>query len=97
MFSFVTDRISDSIADAIKAGLAPLAAYLRMLAGGVLLVLLSVFAWSITVVFLALALFFAIGPSEAYAIPALWTALCSGLLAIVLLLFGLGMIRRPRP
>lgn len=93
--SWLRDYVRDAVERGIKEALAPLAPYLRKLAGGVILMALSLFAFSLVLLSLAGALFFALAGLP-YAIAALWTALIFFVIGLAILGAGAGMVRRPR-
>ena len=92
----VTEHLTDASERLIKASLEPLAAYLRKLSIGVVIVIVSSVAWSTTVVLLLLTLFFAVSPLTRYALPCLYTMGASVVVALVTMLSGLALLKRPR-
>jgi hypothetical protein len=93
---FLTTFIAGFVGNQVKDGLTPVAPYLRKLALGTVLILVSVGFWLMGVLFLAVSLFFALSTLDAYVQAALWSlAACWGI-ALVILLTGVSMVRKPR-
>ena len=80
---------------ALKEAMMPLAPFLRRLASGAALVVLSMLGFALTLLYLTVSFFCAVADLP-YAIAFLWTALASGLVSAVVLAIGVSMIRKPR-
>jgi hypothetical protein len=92
----LTSLLSDRIETATKTALAPLAPYLRRIALGVTLVILSSVAFIFTMLFIATGLFLSLSNYAALSEAALWTALPCGVVGAISLFWGLSIIRPPR-
>ena len=97
MLGIIAELVSEQVSRGVKAGVAPLGSYMKMVVSGAVLMLLSVFAFALMLLFLSTALFFSLSPDLGGYTPAmLWVSLIHAVLGVILLLFGLKMLRRPR-
>ena len=96
MFGFIGEKVAEQVEWGIKAGLAPLSQYLKMLGSGLACMIVGAFLWTLSFFFLALALFFELSQLLAYVAPALYVFLCALLLGCLFFIFGSKLMRRPR-
>lgn len=88
-------QVLAKVEDGIKERLAPLPIYLRQLGIGVAILATSSIAWSGTLIFLILAVFFHLAQLH-YALASLWTALVCALIGASMVLIGIILVRKPR-
>ena len=88
-------RILSKVEDDIKERLAPLPIYLRQLGIGVAILASSGIAWSGTLIFLILAVFFHFAHLP-YVTASLWTALIAAVIGTIMVLTGILLVRKPR-
>lgn len=96
LLSFFSDKAADTLAREIKAGISPLAPYLRRISIGVVLILLSVLAWFSGLFFLLVSLFVYLSNLSQYLLPALLTSLTCFVVGFLFVFFGFRFVRRPR-
>lgn len=96
LFTQVQDYLLDIVNDQAKRLFRPIAEYLRRLGIGLAILIVSAIAWSASLVFLLLTLFFALSEYHNLVLPAFWTAAASICVGIVFLLVGLTLVRKPR-
>ena len=90
------DVMSSQLEQALKRAVQPLPLYLRKLAVGTVLILLSSFGFSLTILFLSIALFLGLANYTVLAYSALWCSLATTLIAALLLGIGLLTVRKPK-
>jgi len=94
--SALSDIATAQIEQTIKEAVSPLPFYLRKLAFGTVIIVLSLFGLGLAFLFLAVALFFAVANYHTLAIASLWTSLLSGLIGASFLVIGIQLVRKPR-
>jgi len=92
----IANYLGRQVERSVKQGIAPAVPYLRGLAFGVALVLVSAPLFSLAFIAIGGAVFAAFAGYNHFIVPALWTALVFAVIAILVLTMGLGKIRRPR-
>lgn len=96
LLTLMPGKVADRLADEVKAGLAPVGPYLRRLSLGVVLVLMSGFAWFIGLIGLVTTLFLYLSDLSSYVLPALYTSGICWLVAVLMVLLGFNLLRKPR-
>lgn len=96
MLTWLARLVADKVEREVKASLRPLPSYLRRLGGGLVVLIVSTLAWATCFLFLALALFFNLATYTALVGPALWCALFSFVLGVILTVAGSSFLRPPR-
>ena len=96
LFTVLSEIISERIENTVKQAVSPLPGYLRKLASGVIVIVLSIGAFVAALIFLALGFFFAVANYHTFMVASLWTSLVAGLTAILIFMIGLLFLRKPR-
>jgi hypothetical protein len=96
LFGLLSELLGSHIERTVKEAIAPLPFYIRKLALGATVILLSVVGLGLTFLFLLMALFFAIANYHALVVPALWTSLISTVAGLLCLWIGFTLVRKPR-
>ena len=96
IFTVLSDIIGERIEATVKQAVSPLPGYLRKLASGMLVIILSIGAFVSALIFLALGFFFAVANFHTLMVASLWTSLVAGLTAILIFMIGLLLLRKPR-
>ncbi len=73
----------------------PILGKLRRIGMGLAVIVSSIVIGSLSLFFLLLSLFFYLGRADSLLGPALWTGAIGGILGIVLVIWGVSMVRRP--
>lgn len=82
--------------DAVKEAMSPVGPYLKTLGMGMAMLLLASASVAGTVLFLVLALFFALSHLPVFAVASLWCALVMAVISLVTFMLAMVKLRQPR-
>ena len=96
LLGLVQAYLFDLALEKTKEALIPAGKILRRFTIGAVVIMVSSIAWTASLIFLMMSLFFSLSPYGTLAGPALWTGLGAVAVGVILVLIGLTLLRKPR-